>query len=442
MSTKVANNASHDHATFNPGAACLNFLEEESKAKSGPPRTRTSASSRRSSNRRQPWIDARKLSDEQKQRRIEAEIQRKSRRSSVRVAWEDVVDLFSKTPSNNTSRATSRDDGEVAPDFVRAMAGDEEYKPPRRTVLNDRRRSLVHGLSPLHKHDSLISSSSDRGVLSKYSGGRDRDSKIPRKESYVRTSVPNALLPSNEHDRNWARQVLRHYSSTIDVAQCDIFTWHAIERADDPVHLVIFQGEMIFMDQYGKNLPDQPSLRDQLDVVYNRGYTQPDYDEYDVPLTKIPTQQVDQDVANHFKSILERNGSEYIQPPSAVRVGWWLHNSPVYRVKYREAEIWMTIDGRNMPNRPAISDQIWQLRYAAREAAEDDDDSSGNVSPTRPVEVITPASTAPTTTGVKGPNKRSASTTPTPAVVKGPKNRSNRDGKRGFGRVLHWLGVR
>lgn len=334
----------------------------------------------RSSVRRQPWIDARKLSDEQKKQHIDAEEQRKARRSSVRAALESTVDLFSKPPSSkNSSRATSRDEQEPLPAWVRAMPGDEEFRSSRRTVMNDRRRSLVHGLQTLHKHDSIFGSY-DKGILSRYSGGRDRDSKIPRKQSYVRSSTPNALLPATDDERKWARQVLRYYSTTMDASHCDVFTWHALERKDDPVHLVICYGEMIFMDQYGQELPGQPTITHQLEAIHSRGLLQPDYEEYEVPLTRIPTRQVEEETANHFKEILERYGSEVLSPPSTVQVGWWLGNSPVYRVKYREAELWMTIDGRNMPNRPAISEQIKQIR-AMTEDAILSDRSSGDISP-------------------------------------------------------------
>ncbi|KAG9659657.1 hypothetical protein KCU76_g19704, partial [Aureobasidium melanogenum] len=218
------------------------------------------------------------------------------------------------------------------------------------------------------------------GVLSKYSGGRDRDSKIPRKQSYIRTSTPNALLPSTDDERKWARQVLRYYSSTLDASHCDVFTWHALERKDDPVHLVICHGEMVFMDQYGQELPGQSTIIDQLEAIHRRGMLQPDYEDYEVPLTRIPTRQVEEQTAEHFKAVLERNGSEDLSPPSTVQVGWWLHNSPVYRVKYREAELWMTIDGRNMPNRPAIWEQIEHIRTVTDNAMQSDR-SSGNVSP-------------------------------------------------------------
>ncbi|CAD0097675.1 unnamed protein product, partial [Aureobasidium mustum] len=331
----------------------------------------------RSSNRRQPWIDARKLSDEQLQQHIDAENQRKARRSSVRAALENTVDLFSKPPSKSSSRATSRDEGEASSVFVRAMPGDEEFKPSRRTVLNDRRRSLVHGLQTLHKHDSVWGSY-DRGVLSKYSGGRDRDSKIPRKQSYVRTSTPNALLPSTDDERKWARQVLRYYSSTLDASQCDVFTWHALERKDDPVHLVICHGEMVFMDQYGQELSGEPTIIHQLEAIHRRGMLQPDYEDYEVPLTRIPTRQVEEQTADHFRALLERNGSEDLSPPSTVQVGWWLHNSPVYRVRYREAELWMTIDGRNMPNRPAISEQIKQIKAMTDDTMQGDRSSGSH----------------------------------------------------------------
>ncbi|KAI4788530.1 E set domain-containing protein [Aureobasidium sp. EXF-8845] len=220
----------------------------------------------------------------------------------------------------------------------------------------------------------------DKGVLSKYSGGRDRDSKLPRKLSYVRSSTPNALLPATDDERKWARQVLRHYSSTMDASHCDVFTWHALERQDDPVHLVICYGEMIFMDQYGQELPGQPTVTHQLEAIHRRGLLQPDYEAYEVPLTRIPTRQVEEETANHFKAILERYSDEVLSPPSTVQVGWWLGNSPVYRVKYREAELWMTINGRNMPNRPAITEQIKQIK-----AMTDDfilnDTSSGDISP-------------------------------------------------------------
>ncbi|KAK6006316.1 hypothetical protein QM012_006726 [Aureobasidium pullulans] len=317
--------------------------------------------------------------DEQKQQHIDAENQRRARRSSVRTALETSVDLFSKRPSKHSSRTTSRDENELPPIFVRAMPGDEEFRPSRRTVLNDRRRSLVHGLQTLHKHDSIWGSY-DRGVLSKYSGGRDRDSKIPRKQSYVRTSTPDALLPSTDNERRWARQVLRYYSSTMDASQCDVFIWHALERKDDPVHLVICHGEMVFMDQYGQELPGEPTIIDQLQAIHRRGMLQPDYEDYEVPLTRIPTRQVEEQTADHFQAILERNGSEELSPPSTVQVGWWLHNSPVYRVKYREAELWMTIDGRNMPNRPAVSEQIKQVRAMTDDTMQSDR-SSGNISP-------------------------------------------------------------
>ncbi|KAH0147982.1 E set domain-containing protein, partial [Aureobasidium melanogenum] len=107
---------------------------------------------------------------------------------------------------------------------------------------------------------------------------------------------------------------------------------------------------------------------------------QPGYEDYEVPLTRIPTRQVEEQTAEHFKAVLERNGSEDLSPPSTVQVGWWLHNSPVYRVKYREAELWMTIDGRNMPNRPAIWEQIEHIRTATDDAMQSGR-SSGNVSP-------------------------------------------------------------
>lgn len=339
----------------------------------------------RSSTRRQPWIDARKLSDEQKKQHVDAEEQRKVRRSSVRAALESTVDLFSKPPSSkNSSRATSRDEQEIFPAWVRAMPGDEEFRPSRRTVMNDRRRSLVHGLQILHKHDSIFGSY-DKGILSRYSGGRDRDSKIPRKQSYVRSSTPNALLPATDDERKWARQVLRYYSSTMDASHCDVFTWHALERKDDPVHLVICHGEMIFMDQYGQELPGQPAITHQLEAIHSRGLLQPDYEDYEVPLTRIPTRQVEEDTANHFKELLERYGSEVLSPPSTVQVGWWLADSPVYRVKYREAELWMTINGHNMPNRPAIPEQIKQIRAMTDDAIQSDESSgnasSGNISP-------------------------------------------------------------
>ncbi|KAG9766825.1 E set domain-containing protein, partial [Aureobasidium melanogenum] len=240
-------------------------------------------------------------------------------------------------------------------------------------------QQLVHGLQTLHKHDSIWGSY-DKGVLSKYSGGRDRDSKIPRKQSYIRTSTPNALLPSTDDERKWARQVLRYYSSTLDASHCDVFTWHALERKDDPVHLVICHGEMVFMDQYGQELPGQPAIIDQLQAIHRWGMLQPGYEDYEVPLTRIPTRQVEEQTAEHFKAVLERNGSEDLSPPSTVQVGWWLHNSPVYRVKYREAELWMTIDGRNMPNRPAIWEQIEHIRTATDDAMQSGR-SSGNVSP-------------------------------------------------------------
>ncbi|CAD0097242.1 unnamed protein product [Aureobasidium vineae] len=352
---------------------------EDGQAQRSPSEPRKALSIDRSSNRRQPWIDARKLSDEQRQQHIDAENQRKARRSSVRAALETTVDVFSKPSSKASSRATSRNENEDPPIFVRAMPGDEEFKPSRRTVLNDRRRSLVHGLHTFHKHDSMMGSY-DKGVLSRYSGGRDRDSKIPRKQSYVRTSTPNALLPATDEERKWARQVLRHYSSTMDASHCDVFTWHALERKDDPVHLVICLGEMIFMDQYGQELPGQPTITDQLEAIHRRGMLQPDYENYEVPLTRIPTRQVEEETAEHFKTILERNGSELLSPPSTVQVGWWLHNSPVYRVRYREAELWITIDGRNMPNRPAASEQIKQIRAKTNDAM-GSDGSSGDISP-------------------------------------------------------------
>ncbi|KAI4728511.1 E set domain-containing protein [Aureobasidium sp. EXF-10728] len=221
----------------------------------------------------------------------------------------------------------------------------------------------------------------DKGVLSRYSGGRDRDSKIPRKQSYVRTSTPNALLPATDEERKWARQVLRHYSSTMDSSHCDVFTWHALERKDDPVHLVICHGEMLFMDQYGQELPGQPTITHQLEAIHRRGMLQPDYEDYEVPLTRIPTRQVEEETAEHFRTVLERNGSEPLFPPSTVQVGWWLHNSPVYRVRYREAELWMTIDGRNMPNRPATSEQIKQIRAKTDNAMGSDGSSERDISP-------------------------------------------------------------
>ncbi|TIA84793.1 E set domain-containing protein [Aureobasidium pullulans] len=383
MSIQFASPKTSNNSLFNPGAGHHEVLEEDDRNHRNSSGAYTASSSRRSSNRRQPWIDARKLSDEQKKQHINAEKQRRARRSSVRVALENTVDLFSKPPSKNSSRATSRDEEGPPPVFVRAMSGDEEFRPSRRTVLNDRRRSLVHGLHTLHKHDSIMGSH-DKGVLSKYSGGRDRDSKIPRKESYVRSSVPNALLPSSEKDRTWARQVLRYYSATMDASHCDVFTWHALERKDDPVHLVICHGEMVFMDQYGKELPGQPTIPHQLEAIHRRGLLQPDYEEYEVPLTRIPTRQVEEETAEHFRAVLERHGSELLALPTTVQVGWWLHNSPVYRVKYREAELWMTIDGRNMPNRPAISEQIKHVREKTEEVMKGDDSSgkSGRISPT------------------------------------------------------------
>lgn len=424
MSIQFANQSTSNSGTFNPGVACLDFLEQDSQTQRAHSHAHTTSSSRRSSNRRQPWIDARKLSDEQKQQHIEAENRRKSRRSSVRAAWETAQDLFSKPPSQKSSRNTSRDGDEPPPEFVRAMPGDEEFRSSRLTVLSDRRRSLVHGLHHLHKHDSMMGSGTDRGVLSKYSGGRERDSKIPRKESYVRTSVPNALLPSNEADRKWARQVLRYYSSNADVAQCDVFTWHALERADDPVHLIIYHGEMIFLDQYGKNLPDQPSIADELEIIHQRGLMQPSYETFEVPLTRIPTREVDEEIAYHFRAILERNGSELLAFPTAVRVGWWLHNAPVYRVRYREAELWMTIDGRNMPNRPTIADQIMQLRETTDDAMRSE--SSGEISPGH----ATPQTNPGPETGqpIVGQDHR------------GLKSSPKRRGK--FGRFLGWMGVR
>lgn len=379
----------------------------------------------RSSNRRQPWIDARKLSDEQKQQHIDAENQRRARRSSVRAALENAVDVFSKPPSKSSSRATSRDESEP-PVFVRAMPRDEEFKPSRLTVLNDRRRSLVHGLQTLHKHDSMWGSH-DKGVLSKYSGGRDRDSKIPRKQSYVRTSTPNALLPSTDDERKWARQVLRYYSSTLDASQCDVFTWHALERKDDPVHLVICHGEMVFMDQYGQELPGEPAIIHQLEAIHRRGMLQPDYEDYEVPLTRIPTRQVEEQTADHFKAVLECNGSEDLSPPPTVQVGWWLHNSPVYRVKYREAELWMTIDGRNMPNRPAIWEQIEQIKSVTDHAMQSDR-SSGNVSPSR----IEPDNTQETRTSKQATEEQKE------ALRKQSKGR----GKPGFRRLYRWMGIR
>jgi hypothetical protein len=354
--------------------------EEANRVQGTPSDPRRALSIDRCDNRRQPWIDARKLSDEQKKQHIDAEEQRKARRSSVRAALETTVDLFFKPlSSKNSSRTTSRDEQDLSPVFVRAMPGDEEFMPSRRTVLTDRRRSLVNGLHILHKHDSIMGSY-DKGVLSRYSGGRDRDSKIPRKQSYVRSSTPNALLPATDDERKWARQVLRYYSSTMDASHCDVFTWHALERKDDPVHLVICHGEMIFMDQYGQELPGQPTITQQLEAIHSRGLLQPDYEEYEVPLTRIPTRQVEEDIANHFKALLERYGSEVVSPPSTVQVGWWLNISPVYRVKYREAELWMTIDGHNMPNRPTISEQIMQIR-AMTDDAISSDRSSGDISP-------------------------------------------------------------
>lgn len=272
--------------------------------------------------------------------------------------------------------------------------------------------------------------SHDKGVLSKYSGGRDRDSKIPRKESYVRSSVPNALLPSSEKDRTWARQVLRYYSATMDASHCDVFTWHALERKDDPVHLVICHGEMVFMDQYGKELPGQPTIPHQLEAIHRRGLLQPDYEEYEVPLTRIPTRQVEEETAEHFRAVLERHGSELLALPTTVQVGWWLHNSPVYRVKYREAELWMTIDGRNMPNRPAISEQIKHVREKTEEVMKGDDSSgkSGRISPT---------------------DTRSCHDQGTPNI-RPPTGQDKQDlrkqtksrGKTGFNRFLRWMGVR
>jgi hypothetical protein len=363
--------------------AHLGPAEEDDQVQRTPSEPRKALSIDRSSNRRQPWIDARKLSDQQKKQHMDAEEQRKARRSSARAALETTVDLFSKPPpSKNSSRNTSRDEQEPPPVFVRAMFGDEEFRPSRRTVMNDRRRSLVHGLHNLHKHDSIMGSY-DKGILSKYSGGRDRDSKVPRKQSYVRSSTPNALLPATDDERKWARQVIRHYSSTMDASHCDVFTWHALERKDDPVHLVICHGEMIFMDQYGQELPGQPTITHQLEAIHRRGLLQPDYEEYEVPLTRIPTRQVEEETAEHFRMVLERHGSEILPPPSTVQVGWWLADSPVYRVKYREAELWMTINGRNMPNRPAISEQIKQIRAMTDDAIPSDRSSgaSGDISP-------------------------------------------------------------
>lgn len=411
-----------------PGETQPELSGQDDRAQRVPSEPRKAFSIDRSSNRRQPWIDARRLSDEQKQQHIDAENQRRARRSSVRAVLETTSDLFSKPSSKNSSRATSRDEDE-APIFVRAMPGDEEFKPSRRTVLNDRRRSLVHGLQTLHKHDSIWGSY-DRGVLSKYSGGRDRDSKIPRKQSYVRTSTPNALLPSTDDERKWARQVLRYHSSTMDASHCDVFTWHALERKDDPVHLVICHGEMVFMDQYGQELPGQPTIMHQLEAIHRRGMLQPDYEDYEVPLTRIPTRQVEEQTADHFKAVLERNGSEDMSPPSTVQVGWWLHNSPVYRVKYREAELWMTIDGRNMPNRPAISEQITRIRAMTDDATQSDR-SSGS-----------PGHTSP---GHVGPNnnqesRASKSTTgdQNQGLRKQPKSRA----KSGLRRLFRWTGFR
>ncbi|KAI5209803.1 E set domain-containing protein [Aureobasidium subglaciale] len=377
MNIKFADLDSADNDYFQPRSKSR---EADDRAQSKSSTAPMTPSSRRSSNRRQPWIDARKLSDEQKQQHIDAEIQRKARRSSVRTALENTIDIFSKPASTRTSsRTASRDEDELAPEFVRAMPGDEAFKPARRTVSNDRRRSLVQGLQSLHKHDSIMGPH-DKGVLSRYSGGRDRDSKIPRKESYVRSSIPNALLPSPDDDRRWARQVLRCYSSTMDASHCDVFTWHAVERKDDPVHLIICHGEMVFMDQYGKELPGQPEITHQLEAIHLRGPLRPDYEGYDVPLTRIPTRQVEEQTAEHFRAILECNGSEISSPPTTVQVGWWLHNSPVYRMKYREAELWMTIDGRNMPNRPAISEQIKQIKEMTDDSMRSDD-SSSDISP-------------------------------------------------------------
>jgi hypothetical protein len=370
-----ASNGSLLHQETHPGPT-----GEGDGVQETPSESRKALSIDRSDNRRQPWIDARKLSDEQRKQHIDAEEQRKARRSSIRAALESTVDLFSKPPSSkSSSRATSRDEQEQPPVWLRAMPGDEEFRPSRVTVMNDRRRSLIQGLYTLHKHDSVMGSY-DKGVLSKYSGGRDRDSKIPRKLSYVRSSTPNALLPATDDERKWARQVLRHYSSTMDASRCDVFTWHALERKDDPVHLVICYGEMIFMDQYGQELPGQPTITHQLEAIHCRGLLQPDYEEYEVPLTRIPTRQVEEETANHFKAILERYSDQVLSPPSTVQVGWWLYNSPVYRVKYREAEIWMTINGRNMPNRPAITEQIKQIKAMTDDAILNDT-SSGDISP-------------------------------------------------------------
>jgi hypothetical protein len=370
-----ASNGSLLHQETHPGPT-----SEDDGVQENPSESRKALSIDRSDNRRQPWIDARKLSDEQRKQHIDAEEQRKGRRSSIRAALESTVDLFSKPPSSkSSSRATSRDGQEQSPVWVRAMPGDEEFRPSRVTVMNDRRRSLVQGLHTLHKYDSIMGSY-DKGVLSKYSGGRDRDSKIPRKLSYVRSSTPNALLPAIDDERKWARQVLRHYSSTMDASHCDVFTWHALERKDDPVHLVICYGEMIFMDQYGQELPGQPTITHQLEAIHRRGLLQPDYEEYEVPLTRIPTRQVEEETANHFKAILERYSDEVLSPPPMVQVGWWLGNSPVYRVKYREAELWMTINGRNMPNRPAITEQIKQIKAMTDDSILNDT-SSGDISP-------------------------------------------------------------
>jgi hypothetical protein len=427
--------------SFNLGTTCLDSTNKGEQPRRKHSDAYTSSSSRRSSNRRQPWIDARKLSGEQRQQHIEAENHRKSRRSSVRAALENAVDVFSKPSSKNSSRAASRDEDEP-PFFVRAMPGDEEFIPSRRHVINDRRRSLVHGLQNLHKHDSIMGSH-DKGVLSRYSGGRDRDSKIPRKEDYVRTSVPNALLPSTEGDRKWARKVLRYYSSTMNASHCDVFTWHALDRKDDPVHLIICHGEMVFMDQYGKELPGQQTITDQLEAIHRKGLLQPDYEEFEVPLTRIPTRQVEEGVAEHFREILERVGPKLLVPPTAVQVGWWLHDSPVYRVKYCEAEVWMTIDGHNMPNRPAISEQVMRLREAVDDVLISESSAQGsgdgNVSPDN----VSPGNTSPANvTGVSG--RRLVNNGPAIEQDNQDLRKQTRTyGKSSkLGRLFRWMGVR
>ena len=134
------------------------------------------------------------------------------------------------------------------------------------------------------------------------------------------------------------------------------------------------------MDLDGQELPGQAAITHQLEAIHRRGLLQPDYEDYEVPLTRIPTRQVEEQTAEHFRALLWRHGSEILSPPSTVQVGWWLNNSPVYRVKYREAELWMTINGHNMPNRPAVSEQIKQIREMTDDATLSER-SSGDISP-------------------------------------------------------------